>query len=81
MNVQDAIDSLQQRVSVPSTIEPLQNQHLAEILTRSAERIPHKKAYTSLGFSLTYRDLDRLATAFASYLQHHTRAVKGDLLR
>tara|TARA_B100000767_G_scaffold272690_1_gene300976 strand:- start:546 stop:2258 length:1713 start_codon:yes stop_codon:yes gene_type:complete len=78
MNVQDAIDSLQQRVSVPSTIEPLQNQHLAEILTRSAERIPHKKAYTSLGFSLTYRDLDRLATAFASYLQHHTRAVKGD---
>lgn len=78
MNVQDAISSLQQRVSISSTISPLEHRHLAELLTQSVALMPNKKAFTSLGFSLTYGELDRLATAFASYLQNHTSAVKGD---
>ena len=78
MNVQDAISSLQQRVSISSTISPLEHRHLAELLTQSVALMPNKKAFTSLGFSLTYGELDRLVTAFASYLQNHTSAAKGD---
>jgi len=39
-----------------------------------------KKAFTCLGRSLTFGDVDELSNQFASYLQHHTTLASGDRL-
>lgn len=37
-------------------------------------------AYTCLGHTLTYGDVDKLSEQFAAYLQHHTHLAPGDRL-
>lgn len=54
----------------PGTITAL----LADVVARFAD----KPAYTCMGHTLTYGDLDRLSQQFAAYLQHHTDLEPGD---
>lgn len=39
---------------------------------------PQRPAFSSLGHTLTYADVDRLSGNFASWLQHHTELEPGD---
>ncbi len=50
---------------------------LCEIIESSCQRFADQPAYTNMGTSLSYRDVDRLSRAFAAYLQHDLGLAKG----
>jgi long-chain acyl-CoA synthetase len=63
---------------VPAEINPDAYQSLVEIFNHACQHYSHHDAYYNMGVSLTYRELDRLSQAFASYLQHVLKMKKGD---
>lgn len=57
-----------------------QYQNISELFSSICQRYADKPAFTCLGHSLTYAELDTLSAHFASYLQHHTTLAPGDRL-
>lgn len=54
------------------------NRTLAEVFADSCKQFADKKAFSCMGQSLTYADLDRLSGQFAAYLQQCTALKPGD---
>ncbi|NVJ60223.1 MAG: long-chain-fatty-acid--CoA ligase FadD [Gammaproteobacteria bacterium] len=54
-----------------------QYQSIAHIFNESVEKFADKPAFTNLGVTLTFADLDRESANFASYLQHDLGLPKG----
>jgi long-chain acyl-CoA synthetase len=52
--------------------------NLVQIFQHAVTEYAEKPAVSSLGHTLSYADLGRLAKQFASYLQHHTDLQPGD---
>jgi len=63
---------------VPKDIDISRYTGILDVFDESVRRFPHKKAFTNMGVSLTYRQLDQKATAFAAYLQQELKLKKGD---
>jgi long-chain acyl-CoA synthetase len=63
---------------VPAAIEPEQYSSLVALTTEAIRRFGDRPAFSSFGTVLTYRDLDRRATAFAAYLQRRLHIKPGD---
>ena len=63
---------------VPSHIDLTVYKSVLEVFERSCKRFADSPAFTNLGVTLTYADLDRQSAAFAGYLQQHTDLVPGD---
>ena len=63
---------------VPADINPAEHRSLLEMLERSIVQFHERPAYTSMGRTLTFGDVDRLATRFAAYLQKVARLQRGD---
>lgn len=53
---------------------------IADTLDKASAKYADKVALTCMGADLTYRELERLASQFASYLQHDLGMKKGDRL-
>ena len=51
---------------------------LSDIIEQSVKAYGERPAYTSLGKTVTFNDIDRLSTEFAAYLQNHTTLKPGD---
>jgi long-chain acyl-CoA synthetase len=51
---------------------------IAGVIAQTCERHPEAPAITCMGTTVSYRQLDRLASRFASYLQHELGLKKGD---
>lgn len=51
---------------------------IADLIRETCEKFADKPAYTCLGKTLTFKEIDQLSAAFASYLQHHTELKPGD---
>ncbi len=49
-----------------------------DILEKSCQRFADKPAYSNLGVTLTYRELDRLSRDFAAFLQSMPGLAKGE---
>lgn len=49
-----------------------------ELLDSAFTQYRDLPAYTCMGHTLTYHDIDQLSQRFASYLQHHTSLKPGD---
>src|SRR3982750_2020450 len=62
---------------VPAEIDPSQFENVRAILDRAVARYGDKPAFTNMGRTLTYRELDRLSRGFAAWLQSKGLA-KGD---
>lgn len=54
------------------------NRTLVEVFSDSFRQYADKNAFTCMGKTLTYADLDRLSGQFAAYLQQHTALKPGD---
>jgi long-chain acyl-CoA synthetase len=54
---------------VPAEIDPSQLGSLKELLETACARYADRIAYTQMGTSITYRELDQLSLAFAAWLQ------------
>ncbi|MHB2266243.1 long-chain-fatty-acid--CoA ligase [Aliihoeflea sp. PC F10.4] len=54
---------------VPGEIAPLEYQSLGDLMVDSCRKYGNKPAFTSMGKSLTFADLEKQSAAFAAYLQ------------
>jgi len=63
---------------VPHDIDIHEFSSIKDILEKSAERFSSLPAYTNMGTTLRYRDVDRLSRQFGAYLQTVLGLEKGD---
>jgi len=63
---------------VPAEINPDSYQSLAELFTHTCQKYSTKPAFSNMGTSLSFQDLEQQATAFAAYLQHKLGLTKGE---
>ncbi|MDF2489672.1 MAG: fadD2 [Pseudomonas sp.] len=63
---------------VPSRIDLQAYRSVVEVFERSCKRFADRPAFSNLGVTLSYADLERHSAAFAAYLQQHTSLVPGD---
>lgn len=65
-------------LGVPSEVNVDRFSNLVEMFEHAFSAFPEKPAFSSLGLTLSYADVDRLSAAFASWIQHHTDLEPGD---
>ena len=63
---------------VSDTINPDAYNSILEVFEESAKINADKPAFTGIGFTLTYAEVDRLSTDLAVYLQTYTDLERGD---
>ncbi|MCU1730005.1 long-chain-fatty-acid--CoA ligase FadD2 [Pseudomonas sp. 7P_10.2_Bac1] len=63
---------------VPLDIDMTAFASVVDVFERSCKTFADRPAFSNLGVTLTYGELDRLSAAFAGYLQQHTTLVPGD---
>ncbi|WP_413581704.1 AMP-binding protein [Bdellovibrio sp. HCB288] len=59
-------------------INPNEYQSLIEIYDEAIRKFPSNKAFTNMGVSLTFTELDQQVNKFASFLQNELKLKKGD---
>lgn len=63
---------------VSHTIDPDQYNSINEIFEAAFQKFKSRPAFTSMGTSLTYQQIDQLSAAFAAYLLNDLKLQKGD---
>lgn len=63
---------------VPAQIDPDNYDSIQDVLEQACRQFADKPAFTNLGYSLTYAQLERDSAAFAAWLQQHTDLQPGD---
>ncbi|MDH4581174.1 long-chain-fatty-acid--CoA ligase [Pseudomonas sp. BN415] len=63
---------------VPNQIDLAAYKSVIEVFERSCKKFADRPAFSNLGVTLTYAELDRLSAAFAAYLQKNTDLAPGD---
>ncbi len=63
---------------VPAEIPTPEFKSLRDMIEFSFNEFPDRPAYTNMGTTLSYRDLDRLSMKFACYLQKSLGLVRGE---
>ena len=63
---------------VPNDIDQTAYGSIVEVFERSCKKFADRPAFSNMGVTLTYAELDRLSAAFAAYLQRHTDLKPGE---
>ena len=63
---------------VPNDIDVNQYRSVVDVFERATKIHADRPAFSNMGVTITYADLDRLSAAFAAYLQNHTSLQPGD---
>ncbi|MDH0646474.1 long-chain-fatty-acid--CoA ligase FadD2 [Pseudomonas sp. GD03858] len=63
---------------VPSTIDMNAYTSVVDVFERSCKRFADRPAFSNLGVTLSYAELERHSAAFAAWLQQHTDLQPGD---
>ncbi len=63
---------------VPADVDTTEFSSLKEIIEESCQKFRRLPAYSNMGVTLSYADLDRLSQQFGAYLQHDMGLKKGD---
>jgi long-chain acyl-CoA synthetase len=63
---------------VANNIDVTEYKSVVEVFERSCKKFADRPAFSNLGVTLTYAELDRLSAAFGAYLQKHTDLKPGD---
>ena len=63
---------------IKDTIDLSTYDSVVEVIENSFKRYADRPAFTSIGYTLTYRQIDEYSAAFANYLQNHTTLKPGD---
>ncbi|CAK9890690.1 long-chain-fatty-acid--CoA ligase FadD2 [Pseudomonas fluorescens] len=63
---------------VPSQIDINAYKSVVEVFERSCKKFADRPAFSNLGVTLSFAELERYCAAFAAYLQQHTDLVPGD---
>lgn len=62
----------------PSSVDPDKYESVIEIFNGFVKRFANNPAFSCLGQTLTYAELDKQSAAFAAYLQNNTTLEAGD---
>jgi len=65
---------------VPHEIDPDAIASIVDVFERSVRRYPDRPAFSNLGATLTFSEVDGMSRAFAAYCQKRLGLVKGDRL-
>lgn len=63
---------------VPTTLDLAAYRSVVEVFERSCKKFADRPAFSNLGVTLTYAELERYSADFAAYLQNETDLVPGD---
>jgi len=63
---------------LPATVDVDKYQSVVDVFNKSVIKYADRPAFTALGKTLTYGEVDRLSADFAAYLQNETGLQKGD---
>jgi len=63
---------------VPETINPDDYKSLGDMFQHSTKKFSERPAYSNLGRTLTYNDIDSMTRDFAAYLSNEAGLKKGD---
>ncbi|MGZ9705170.1 long-chain-fatty-acid--CoA ligase FadD2 [Pseudomonas sp. GNP013] len=63
---------------VPNTIDLTAYTSVIEVFERSCKTFADRPAFSNMGITLTYAELERQSAAFAGYLQQHTDLKPGE---
>ncbi|MFM2287119.1 MAG: hypothetical protein RL684_262 [Pseudomonadota bacterium] len=63
---------------VPAQIDPGQYRSITALLEECCDRFRHRPAFTNMGRTLSYDDLDRLSAGFAAFLRNDLKLAKGE---
>jgi long-chain acyl-CoA synthetase len=63
---------------IPAEVDVREFASLPAVLQRSCQRFADLPAYSNLGATITYAELDRLSSAFGAYLQKSLGLKRGD---
>ncbi|MDF2867458.1 MAG: long-chain acyl-CoA synthetase [Gammaproteobacteria bacterium] len=63
---------------VPAEINPDSYGSLADLFTQCCQKFADKPAFSNMGTVISFRELEKLATDFAAYLQHKLGLRQGD---
>ena len=63
---------------VPAELPPAPFRSLRELFEQAFDAYPERDAYTNMGATLTYRQLDELSMSFACYLQQVLGLTRGE---
>jgi len=63
---------------IPESLNPHHYTSLLDVLNASCQKFGNKPAFTSVGCTISYADLEQKSDQFAAYLQHHTDLKPGD---
>ncbi|MBC6943366.1 MAG: long-chain-fatty-acid--CoA ligase [Xanthomonadales bacterium] len=63
---------------VPAQIDVNQYASVSAMLLESCDRFRHRPAFTNMGRSITYGDLERLSAALAAFFVNDLKLAKGD---
>ena len=63
---------------VPNDIDLTTYKSVIEVFERSCKAFADRPAFSNMGVTLTYAELERQSAAFAGYLQHHTDLKPGE---
>ena len=63
---------------VPAEIDVTEFPSIVTVLEHSCERFRHRPAFSNMGRTLSYADIDRISQNFASFLLNELKLKKGD---
>lgn len=63
---------------IPKDIGPLEYRSLVEMFEVACTKYSDRVAFENMGKTITFRELDKLSTHFAAFLQHELQLKKGD---
>jgi long-chain acyl-CoA synthetase len=63
---------------VPNDIDLSEYRSILEVFERSCKTHADRPAFSNMGVTLTYAEIERYSAAFAAYLQQHTDLKPGD---
>jgi long-chain acyl-CoA synthetase len=63
---------------IPETINLEEFKSIVAVLNNACEKFSDRPAFSNLGKTLNYTEIDRLSTQFANYLLHDLKLKKGD---
>jgi long-chain acyl-CoA synthetase len=78
MSIQTLVEQARSAASMPRQMGDPAYTSINALLASAVARFPDNPAFTSLGRTISYRELDRLSANFAAWLQQHTDLEPGD---
>lgn len=76
--INSIIELARAQLGIPATVPYDQYASVLDLFDEAVQRFPDQLVFSSLGRTLSLRELDRLATQFAIFLQHQPGLQAGD---